>query len=558
VKRLRSCLALAWSGALLTTLAHGAEPSVEDRAAVHWIAQEVEIARVLDALSQRGVRGTVLYRDVAVVDAVSGKAVPHQSVLARSGRIAWVGDAVRAPADKDALVVDGSGLFLSPGLTDMHVHTESLGEQILRLATGETSVRDMDGFPWMLRLRRAARAGLVLTPTTYIAGTIIADHPYGGYTVVITTDGEARQQVINQAACGYDFIKVHNRLAQPLFDAVADQARRSGKDLVGHVPHDITIDHAVHVGGMRTLEHLKGFYYDKNLKVSDEDFRVALKGAAVWLTPTLYTVRQAGLHGESARRELARPEMRYARSAQRQDWTSIAFKQPDWRDRLATILPAWVARVLSLNTAAMLQDRLAASVATILPQLLPLHPHWLAGTDAAGYDFNIAGYALLDELLLMQQYGIAKADVLRAATSEPAVAMRQRADFGRISPGMRADLVLLAGDPTKDLSVFHANLGVMVHGVWLERSALDDALRDLARIYGESDVGFVMNAAVSNALASEVVSLSAKNITLDPKRLIPAADALRRAGYARAAQQLSSADTDDRPGPCFEILPEGE
>jgi imidazolonepropionase-like amidohydrolase len=60
---------------------------------------------------------------------------------------------------------------------------------------------------------------------------------------------------------------------------------------------------------------------------------------------------------------------------------------------------------------------------------------------------------LLDELQLMQQCGIPEADVLRAATSEPAAAMRHD-DFGQVKHGMRADLSLLDADPTLSLSAY--------------------------------------------------------------------------------------------------------
>ena len=55
-----------------------------------------------------------------------------------------------------------------------------------------------------------------------------------------------------------------------------------------------------------------------------------------------------------------------------------------------------------------------------MARLLPLHPRWLAGTDAANYPLQVAGYALLDELTEMEQFGISRADVLRAATTEAA------------------------------------------------------------------------------------------------------------------------------------------
>lgn len=545
----RSVLSAAVLGCWLAFgTADAAAPSLEDRGAVHWVAQEIEIHNALSTLSDHATRGRIVFQDVSLVDVVHARTLPHQSVVVDAGKIVWTGDAAHAPMSKDTFIIDGKGLFLSPGLVDMHLHTQSLGEQLLRLANGQTSVRDMDGFAWMLRLRRAVQAGALLAPTAYIAGTIIADQPLFGYAVVVRNETEARQQVNAQAACGYDFVKVHNSLALPLFDAVTDQARRLHKDVVGHIPHDISIDHVVHAGGMRTLEHLKGFISDRDSSLSSEDYAAALKGAQVWLTPTFYAFNL--YKQQDQQKELTRPEMRFVALAKRQRWAEDAARAPDWRETLNASLPGAL-RWMFRNPRARLDESTTAAMA----RLLRLHPRWLAGTDSAQYDYQIPGIALLDELALMERRGIARADVLRAATSEPAAAMRVEGDFGQIKPGMRADLVLLAGDPLKNLSVFRANRGVMVRGQWLDRTALDEALKSLARIEAEPDAKFKLDAAAADSLAAQTLALSRHDIALDPMMLLPAAAVLKSAGYTTAAKQLRAADTDTLPGPCFETVP---
>ncbi len=91
-------------------------------------------------------------------------------------------------------------------------------------------MRDMDGFPWPLAARDAvnARAAAWGPTDSAVAGTIIASYPLDDYAVVVTSSEDARRLVRQQAACGYDFIKVHNLLRPPMFDAVADQAKRFG------------------------------------------------------------------------------------------------------------------------------------------------------------------------------------------------------------------------------------------------------------------------------------------------------------------------------------------
>jgi Amidohydrolase family len=516
------------------TVADAAEPTLDDRAHLHWIRQEVEIAGALDDLSRRAISGFIAFKDVSIVDPKSGAALPGRTVAIRDGKIAWVGEAAAAPDLGGATIIDGHALYLSPGLVDMHVHSTSLSEQLLRLATGNTSVREMDGFPWMLEFRRAVVRGSVLAPTDYIAGTIIASYPLDGYSVVIHTPDEARSQVRNQAACGYDFIKVHNILKPSLFDSVADEARRAGLDLTGHVPHDITIDHAVHFGGMRTLEHLKGFISDRTLVVSDEDFAAGLAGAHVWLTPTFYAITE-GHRVANARQSLSLPEMKYVALRNRQQWQKAEIDPHD----------------------AKAQALLDTAIPLAMARLLPLHPHWLAGTDSAQYPFQVAGFALLDELVNMEQFGIPRAEVLRSATSEPAMALHRADEFGSVEIGMRADLVILGSDPMQDLHAYRDNRGTVVRGVFLDHAALQSALSRLAAIEAEPDADYRISTLTADALIKDVQRLAAHHIALDPKSLAPAEASLAQLGYSKTAAELKTLVSQYERGPCAEILPEG-
>jgi hypothetical protein len=527
--------ALSVAGALCAAAAPAVAMTLtpEDRANLHWIAQEVEIAHALDALATHSASGFLMVRDVTVVDVAQGQTLAHESVLVREGKIVWVGDAGAVPNSSGAFVIDGTGLFLAPGLTDMHVHTVSLAEQLLRLATGNTSVRDMDGFPWMLQLRRAIEGGRILAPTEYVAGTIIASYPLDGYAVVVKDEDEARRTVRDQVACGYDFIKVHNILKPKLFDAVADEAHIAGLDLVGHIPHDITIDHAIHAGHMRSLEHLKGFINDRTLLVSDEDYATALSGADVWLTPTFYALN--GFTRMTQAESLLRSaQMRYVPLHKRVEWQ-------------APISAG------DLHSKALFD----VAVPAAMQRLLPLHPHWLAGTDAANYPLQVAGFALLDELTMMVEAGIAPADALRAATSEPAEAMHKGREFGQVKRGMRADLLLLTSDPTRNLNAFRDNRGLILRGHFLNRTSLDEALGRLARIEAKPDAGFRVDARTVQTLAREVSSLGARDVALDAMHLAPAIATLKRLGYVAAAATLESIVSTPSTGPCMEFMAAG-
>jgi hypothetical protein len=515
----------------ITSAAAQAPPNFE---AAQGLEQDTRMTTVLDQLRAAGRRGFVAIINARVVDAASATIAENQTILVRGERIVWTGPAAIAPDTRGAYVIDAAGRYVAPGIADMHVHTTRMGEHVLRLAAGVTTVRDMDGAPWMLRLRDAIASDRMIGATDYVMGTILADQPLYGYAIVVHTEAEARAAVRQQAACGYGAIKIHNSLALPLMDAIGDEARHVGLDLIGHVPHDITVDHSVHVASMRTLEHLKGFLNDRNYNPGEEDFAAALRDADVWITPTFYT-RFDRVYGEEAAARAADPRARFAPRRFRESWVAD-LPQPGSRDR-------------------MLYDLKQRTIRSIMPRLLPLHPRWLVGTDAAGYPFNIAGFAAHDEMQIMHDEGIAVGDIVRAATTEAAAAMHEDREFGAIRAGMRADLILLAANPLEDVAAYAINEGVMARGRWYDRAALDAALDRLATIYAEPTVTTATQRQ-ANALAAALERETQRGYAFDARGVRDAASELSTAGHTRAAERLRAIAALGEDGVCAAETPE--
>src|SRR5262249_6952392 len=86
----------------------------------------------------------------------------------------------------------------------------------------------------------------------------------------------------------------------------------------------------------------------------------------------------------------------------------------------------------------------------------------LAGTDA-GNPGTAHGAALHRELELLVNAGLSPTEALASATSVPATTFGLR-DRGRIATGLRADLLLVAGDPTTDITATRDIVGVWKQG----------------------------------------------------------------------------------------------
>lgn len=104
----------------------------------------------------------------------------------------------------------------------------------------------------------------------------------------------------------------------------------------------------------------------------------------------------------------------------------------------------------------------------------------LAGTDAYGFVLIPPGPSMHAELEILVDAGISPYHALRSATVEPARFLRREHEFGRVAPGLRADLLLLADNPLEDIRAVREPRAVIVRGRWLSRQDLDgmvDALR---------------------------------------------------------------------------------
>jgi imidazolonepropionase-like amidohydrolase len=114
----------------------------------------------------------------------------------------------------------------------------------------------------------------------------------------------------------------------------------------------------------------------------------------------------------------------------------------------------------------------------------------MAGSDTA-QAFHLWGPGLLAEVEALQAAGLSNMEARRSATVVPrdyfrslpngGSALGWRADFGTVEAGARADLILLRGDPSRDLAALHRLDTVIAAGRVHDRAALDHMLDEASR-----------------------------------------------------------------------------
>ena len=446
----------------VSPLGAGGDGEKSDSKRWRYFFREAQFDRLLLDLAREHPPKSLILRGATVLNLEGDFALPDHAVVVENGSITAVAPSKDVPPRTGSLDVDLSGKFLAPGLVDMHVHTlTTSGHYLLDLVNGVTSVREMCGFKWLLSRREQARKNRLLVPNLYLTGTILNGSEMEWYAIAVNDPEKARALVREQKAAGYDFIKVHNVLRPRVYDAIADESKKLGIDLVGHIPHDISLAKAIQ-SGQRTFEHLKGYYSDRTLELSKED-RVSLtKGAEVWNCPTLYTYR-SGLRGDDVKKLLKSEEARYLSRDEREEWQAASIESGGENHRKI--------REQSLR---------------ILKELEPIHPKLLVGTDSGGgYPMMVPGFAVHEEMRLLVEAGLSPSECLLAATSNAAQAMRRENEFGTVKPGLRADLLVIDADPRQDVSSLSRISGVSVRGIWLDRATLESVRERVRSVFAD-------------------------------------------------------------------------
>lgn len=370
-------------------------------------------------------------------------------VLVRDGRIAAMGE---FEAPRDAVRIDGGGRYLLPGLHDLHVHCWYEEELTLYVANGVTTVRNLWGKPMHLAWRREER----FRPDFHTSGPILDGAPptWEGSRVVRTPE-EARDVVAAHLRDGYGFLKVYNRLAPEVYDAIVAEAKRAGIRVVGHVPHAVGLRRAI-AAGQSSIEHLE--LYEGN-----EWEAPATAAAGVWNCPTLGVLRKA-VPREEAEELRLRPEMRFVPPRLRATWDSMTGEGT----------PRWLAAKYRMPGGFFeLQGRVVRALRDAGAGLL-------LGTDS-GSPFVVAGFSIHEELRLLVEAGLTPFEALRAGTRDAARYLGT--DAGVIAPGRRADLLLVEGDPLEDVANAARIAGVVLRGAWHPKADLDRRLEEVAASY---------------------------------------------------------------------------
>jgi imidazolonepropionase-like amidohydrolase len=430
--------------------------------------------RIARALAHKP-SGDLVIRNARLFDPRDLGVTAGTSVLVSGDRIVRVGPDADVKPSANAEIIDAHGRFLTPGLWDNHQHFSDV-DGALDLVSGVTSSRDMandtDSF-----LQRVARFddGSELGPRVLKAGIIDGTGELAGPTKMrVDTAEEAIKDVDWYADHGYAQIKIYSSVKPELVPIIADRAHARGMRVSGHVPAFMSARQFVE-GGADEIQHLNfielNFLFPEVKETRNRDRFIKVAERAREFTPDKPEVRDF-IGFLKQHHTVLDPTMSVFEALFCGDPTAVT----PGLEEIVPRFPAQVRRAMLSGALEVPQDKAAAyreAFPAMLRLLKALHDAGVTiipGTDA------LAGYTLHHELELYVRAGIDPAEVLRMATLTPALVMGVNKDRGVIAAGKLADMILVDGDPTKNIRDIHKITTVINGGKVYDPRAIEKAL----------------------------------------------------------------------------------
>jgi cytosine/adenosine deaminase-related metal-dependent hydrolase len=401
--------------------------------------------------------GSLLIAGATLIDGSGAQPVRDAAVLTSGERIRYAGPSDGLPHARVDRVLDASGKFVVPGLIDLHTHSTFDADMRTYLKNGVTSIRFAGvSQAAVVAVRERIQRGEVTGPRIFSCGPMLDKSPpaYPQWTSTVNTPAEADRTA--RRLLSHDRVEallVTQQITPDLLEPVVLAAHEFGRPVVGQVwatdgaqAARIGIDQ---LDNTSRIFASREYPTERLLAYRTVAERLALLGrgwAAVdWdLTRTiidtmveLNVVHCPTLVVTQAQAQTITAELKL-------DWdyqTEFgAAEYQTWATFLAYIESTWTQAD---------RDFLSRSIEMRLEWM-----RWFrasGGRLVSGTDMQFGGIMLHRELLNLQEVGLSAMEVIAAATSDAAIALRMNDALGSLEAGKLADLIVVNRDPCIDL-----------------------------------------------------------------------------------------------------------
>ena len=440
----------------------------------------------------------VVLNHVRVIDGTGAAPKEDQSVVIANGKIQSIGPAAPLQIPQGAQIIDCTGYTVIPGLVGMHDHlyyTDSITVQVaggrigepglfvaeipytaprLYLAAGVTTMRTTGSLEPYTDLKVKSRIDANLMPGPSIDAT--APYLEGAPTRFaqmheLTGPDDAKRMVDYWAAEGMTSYKAYMNITREELGVAIQQAHSHHLKLTGHLC-SVTWPEAVTLG-IDDLEH--GPVFADTEFVTDKEVDVCPAGGSIaWA--------KQNVNGAQVRELIHNLVSHHV---------AVTSTLPVFEAH-APGRPKLQARTLAAMSAesaqSYLTDRAKVALDSPMTSLMRKEMDFelaffqaggllLGGPDPTGNGGVLPGFGDQREIELLVEAGLTPLQAIQVGTQNGAVYLGQQDRIGTLAPGKQADLVLIKGDPSKNIDEIENVETVFKAGIGYDSKKLIDSVR---------------------------------------------------------------------------------
>jgi imidazolonepropionase-like amidohydrolase len=434
-----------------------------------------------------------------VIDGTGAPPRLDQTLIIKDGRIQALGPADKTPPPKGARIVDARNRTLLPGLVGMHdhlyitsytspstgmifLHEQAVSAPRLYLAAGVTTIRttgNIEGYT-DLNVKHEIDAGNIPGPRVFVTAPYL-EGPGGPFIQMARLSGtDAVVRAVNYwADAGATSFKAYMHLGRAQLAAAVTAAHARGLKVTGHLCA-VTYHEAI-AAGIDNLEH---------------GFRVAtdfVAGKAPDACPTSEQVDDAleklDVDGPAARALMEELVAHHVAITSTLPVFESSIRPPSSR-ALELLLPE--SQVSALMRRARLVDMpaITAKIVAALKKDMALERAFvkrggmlLAGSDPTGAGAVLPGLGDQREVEMLVEAGFSPIEAIHIATQNGAVFLGEGERLGTLAVGKVADIIVVDGDPSRDIHDIEKVVTVFKDGVGYDSAKLFSSVRGLVGLY---------------------------------------------------------------------------
>lgn len=389
-----------------------------------------------------------------LIDGTGAPPVANAAVVIRGTRIIAVGPRATVTIPKGARVINTAGTTMMPGLWEMHAHYAQVEWGPIYLASGVTTARDVGNqFEFLVGAREVLNSGKGVGPRLLSAGIIDGDGPNGIGLARAGTPEQGVEWVRRYHDAGFEQIKIYSSIVDSVLRAITAEAHALGMTVTGHIPRGLNGYQGVDAG-MDQINHIS--FIQQMMRDRSDTTPLSMEMPEAQKAIAFLVEHHIVVDPTIALYELNSHPADQPVSAFEPGVDKVA---PELRQSLT-------------HTGAAPADtaRRRAQFETQLQIIGALHQ---AGVPiVAGTDLTVPGYSLHREMELYVKAGFTPMEAIQAATLVPARAMGLEKESGTLQPGMRADVLVVNGNPLERISDTRNVRFVIADGRYFEPAPL--------------------------------------------------------------------------------------